>query len=46
MVTGNRNRKHYIALCGELALEEITDQSYGRMKEYEFLQSSFPLFSK
>jgi hypothetical protein len=21
--TGNRKRKHYIALCGELALEEM-----------------------
>jgi hypothetical protein len=25
--TGNGKRKHYIALCGELALEEATDLS-------------------
>jgi len=24
-VTGNRKRKHYIALCGELALEDSVD---------------------
>jgi hypothetical protein len=24
---GNRNRKHWIALCGELALEEAVDLS-------------------
>jgi len=26
--TGNWKRKHYIALCGELALEETMDMSY------------------
>jgi hypothetical protein len=29
---GNRKRKHYITLCGELAWEEALDVSYDRLQ--------------
>jgi hypothetical protein len=29
--TGNWNRKHYIPVCGELALEETVDLSQDRL---------------
>ena len=32
MDTGNWNRKRYIALCGELALEEAVNMSYDRLR--------------
>jgi hypothetical protein len=31
--TGTSKRKHYIALCGELALEEAVDPSYCRRQD-------------
>jgi hypothetical protein len=35
--TGNRKRKHYIALCGELALEEAVDVSQDGLRSEQMI---------